>query len=279
MTPLLSVAIITLNEEDNLARTLASVAFADEIIVVDSGSTDRTVKIAESFNAKVFSEPWKGFSSQKNSAISKCSGTWILSLDADEELSLELQTQIRVLLPSNPRVDAYMLRRRNLFLNRWIRHGGYYPDPKLRLFRRHLANFAPTARFSERPVHETIAFEGVSETLDFDLIHHAYPTIESYVEHMDRYSTLGARLLVAKGKTSRGLVPFFWNIVAVPVMTFFWNYLFRLGFLDGREGLLLHLYHSAYVSWKYAKAWRTRNDPHPASSQQLSGTRTAYTGL
>ncbi len=279
MTPLLlSVAIITLNEEANLQRTLASVAFADEIVIVDSGSTDRTLAIAASFNAKVYSEPWKGFSSQKNFAISKCSGTWVLSLDADEELSQELQTQLRVLLPSNPQVDAYMLRRRNLFLGRWIKHGGYYPDPKLRLFRRHLANFAPSARFTERAVHETMAFEGYSETLDYDIIHHAYPTLESYLEHMDRYSTLGARLLVSKGKTSRALPAFYWNVLAVPVLTFVWNYIFRFGFLDGREGLLLHLYHSAYVSWKYAKAWRTRNDPQPTSSQQLSGARTAYTG-
>jgi glycosyltransferase involved in cell wall biosynthesis len=274
--PLLSVAIITLNEEANLPRTLASVAFADEIVIVDSGSTDRTVAIAESFKAKVFSEPWKGFSAQKNSAIAKCSGTWVLSLDADEELSADLQTQLRILLPSNPNVDAYMLRRRNLFLGRWIKRGGYYPDPKLRLFRRHLANFAPSARFTERPVHETMAFDGRSDTLDYDLIHHAYPSLESYLEHMDRYSTLGARLLVSKGKTSRSLSAFYWNILVIPTFTFFWNYLFRFGFLDGREGLLLHLYHSAYVSWKYAKAWRAKDDPAP--SHQLSGTRTAYTG-
>src|SRR5271156_4511821 len=100
----LSVAIITLNEEANLQRTLASVAFADEIVIVDSGSTDRTLAIAASFNAKVYTESWKGFSSQKNFAISKCSGTWVLSLDADEELSQDLQTQLRVLLPSNPQV-------------------------------------------------------------------------------------------------------------------------------------------------------------------------------
>jgi glycosyltransferase involved in cell wall biosynthesis len=276
MQPLLSVAIITLNEEENLARTLASVRFADEIIIVDSGSTDRTIEIAKSFNAKVFSEPWKGFSAQKNSAIEKCIGTWVLSLDADEELSPELQTQLRLLLPSNPSVDAYLLRRRNIFLDRWIRRGGYYPDPKLRLFRRHAANFAPGARFSNRPVHETITFTGKLETLECDLIHHAYPTLESYLEHMDRYSTLGAQLLVSEGKTSRSLPAFLWNIAIVPKFTFIWNYIFRLGFLDGREGLLLHLYHSAYVSWKYAKAWRTTQLPQPQHQvRDLSGTRPA----
>jgi glycosyltransferase involved in cell wall biosynthesis len=262
MPPTLSVAIITLNEEANLARTLSSVQFADEVIVLDSGSTDRTLEIAASFpNVKLFSEPWRGFAAQKNAAIEKCSGTWILSLDADEELSPELQTEIRTLLPANPPVDAYLLRRRNLFLGRWIRRGGYYPDPKLRLFRRHAANFTPAARFTDRPVHETIAFEGKLETLNYDLIHHAYPTIESYIEHMDRYSTLGAQILVEKGKISRSWPAFFWNILAVPQLTFIWNFFFRLGFLDGREGLLLHAYHSAYTSWKYAKAWQSARKP------------------
>jgi glycosyltransferase involved in cell wall biosynthesis len=257
MPPTLSVAIITLNEEANLARTLASVQFADEIIVVDSGSTDRTLEIAQSFNATVVSQPWLGFSAQKNFAIERCTGTWVLSLDADEELTPELQIEIRALLRGKPSADAYLLRRRNLFLNRWIRHGGYYPDAKLRLFRRHAANFAPPARFTERPVHETISFEGALETLYADLIHHAYPTIESYIEHMDRYSTLGAQIVIAKGDTSRSVFGFVNNIMVKPAFTFIYNYIFRLGFLDGREGFLLHLYHSTYTSWKYAKAWQT----------------------
>jgi glycosyltransferase involved in cell wall biosynthesis len=253
--PLLSVAIIALNEERNLPRTLASVAFADEIIIVDSYSTDRTAEIAASFGAKVFQQPWLGFAGQKNFAIEQCTSDWILSLDADEEVSPRLQAQIQALLPSNPPADAYFLKRRNLFLNRWIKRGGYYPDPKLRLFRRTTANFS-TLKFEERAVHETIVFDGQSDTLDYDLIHHAYPTLEGYLEHMDRYSTLGAGLLVAANRTSSSWVGFHWNVLVVPGLTFFWNYLFRLGFLDGREGLLLHLYHSAYVSWKYAKAWR-----------------------
>jgi glycosyltransferase involved in cell wall biosynthesis len=257
MPPMLSVAIITLNEESNLARTLASVQFADEVIVIDSGSTDRTCEIAASYKAKLFLEPWKGFAAQKNSAIEKCTGTWILSLDADEELTPELQAEINTLLPCEPVISAYLLRRRNLFLGRWIRHGGHYPDPKLRLFRRHAANFAPPARFTDRPVHETIAVDGGLETLNGDLIHHAYPTIESYIEHMDRYSTLGAQIVVDKGKTSKSWLAFYYNVLVIPTFTFFWNYIFRLGFLDGREGFLLHLYHSTYTSWKYSKAWQT----------------------
>ena len=271
--PTLSVAIITLNEEANLARTLASVQFADEIILVDSGSTDRTLEIGASFNARVFREPWRGFAAQKNFAIEQCTCDWVLSLDADEEISPELRTEIRTLFAGRPEADAYLLRRRNLFLQRWIRYGGYYPDPKLRLFRRHAANFAPAARFTDRPVHETIAFEGSLATLNHDLIHHAYPTLESYIEHMDRYSTLGAHLLVSKGRTSRSSIAFFGNVAIVPTLTFFWNYIFRLGFLDGREGLLLHLYHSAYVSWKYAKAWRFFRDPNLAAQTAPSALR------
>jgi glycosyltransferase involved in cell wall biosynthesis len=279
MQSTLSVAIITLNEEANLPRTLASVRFADEVIVIDSGSTDRTLEIAASFkNVTVFSEPWKGFSAQKNSAIDKCTSQWVLSLDADEELSTELQIEMRTLLTGNPPADAYMLRRRNLFLNRWVQHGGFYPDAKLRLFRRHAANFASAARFAERPVHETVSFEGKLDSLRHDIIHHAYPTLESYIEHMDRYSTLGGDLLYTQGRTSRGTLAFYWNVFAVPHLTFLKNYVFRFGFLDGREGLLLHLYHSTYVSWKYAKAWRCTLEPRASyQPRDLSGTRPART--
>ena len=269
--PLLSVAIITLNEERNLARTLASVRFADEIVIVDTDSTDRTVEIAQSFGAKIFNREWPGFAAQKNWAIQQCTGDWILSLDADEELSPELQRQLQILLPTYPPVDAWFIKRRNLFLGRWIKYGGYYPDPKLRLFRRAAANFTVAPRFEDRPVHETIRFDGESSTLDFDLIHHAYPTLESYLEHMDRYSTLGAQLLIEQKRTSRHLLSFYWNILVVPTLTFLWNFVVRLGFLDGREGLLLHLYHSNYVSWKYAKAWQTERDlPHPAAPATLA---------
>jgi glycosyltransferase involved in cell wall biosynthesis len=262
----LSVALITRNEEANLARTLASVQFANEVIVLDTGSTDRTIEIARAANATVYEEEWQGFAASKNSAIAKCVGTWVLSLDADEELSPELQTQIQTLLPFNPPADAYYLRRRNLFLGRWIKRGGFYPDPKLRLFRRTTASFT-TLQFKDRPVHETIAFDGRADTLDFDLIHHAYPTLETYIEHMDRYSSLGSGLLVNAGKTSHSWPAFVCRVFLIPQLAFVWNYLFRLGFLDGREGLLLHLYHATYTSWKYAKAWDVARAKQAESSR------------
>jgi glycosyltransferase involved in cell wall biosynthesis len=290
-----SVVIITFNEEANLARTLASVQplVADgkgEIIVVDSGSTDRTVDIAKSFGAKVFVEEWKGFPAQKNSAIDKAQGKWILSLDADEEIETALldelsflfkgptitddssmrferakaltylstrQTlqQMRSMMKAQGNPDSflvamtgYFVSRKNLFLGRWIKHGGFWPDRKLRFFQR------GAARFEERLVHEDAKLsEGVSGQLRNALIHHSYPTLSDYIEHMNRYSSLGAEMVVAK---ANGIVRFsVINIVLRPLTTFIYNYFFRLGFLDGREGLLLHLYHAVYVSWKYAKAW------------------------
>ena len=241
----LSVVIITFNEEANLARTLASVAWADEIIVLDSGSTDRTREVAESFHAKLFAEPWKGFAAQKNSALTKASVDWILSLDADEEVEPALAEEIRSVLAANPSVAGFRIPRKNFFLGRWIKHGGFYPDPKLRLFRR------GAGEFDDRLVHEDVKLKGDTLSLQNHLLHHAYPTLESYLEHMNRYSSLGSEMAISKQPRGFSLT----DIVVRPRLTFFYNYFLRLGFLDGREGLLLHLYHAQYVSWKYAKAW------------------------
>jgi len=246
----LSIVIVTFNEEANLTRTLASVAWADEIVVVDSGSTDGTRKVAESFRAKFFVEPWKGFAAQKNSALAKAAGDWILSLDADEEVEPALAQEIREALAANPSVAGFWIPRKNFFLGRWIKHGGYYPDPKLRLFRR------GAGEFEDRLVHEDIRLAGTTARMRHHLLHHAYPTIEDYLEHMNRYSSLGAHMAAAKRVRRFS----FLDIVIRPRLTFFYNYVLRLGLLDGREGLLLHLYHAQYVSWKYAKAWeRTRS--------------------
>ena len=245
----LSVAIITRNEEANLRRTLPSVAWADEIVILDSGSTDATRSVAESFGARFFVEPWKGFAAQKNSALQKATGDWILSLDADEEVEPALAEEIRQTLAANPPVAGFWIRRKNFFLGRWIRHGGFYPDAKLRLFRR------GAGQFEDRRVHEDVRLQGPTGKLRSHLLHHAYPTLETYLEHMNRYSSLGAEMAVAE-KGGAGFS--FINIVVRPRLTFLYNYFLRGGFLDGREGLLLHLYHANYVSWKYAKAWEQR---------------------
>lgn len=294
MSLLLSVVLIAKNEEQNLARTLASVKplVADgqgEIIVVDSGSTDRTVEIARSFGAKVFVEPWKGFAAQKNSAIEKATGEWVLSLDADEEVESSLQQQISTALtvpyarlvqmvleedkkrddivesqmavgeklgveiPNQSEAVGYMIPRKNYFLGRWIRRGGFYPDRKLRLFRR------GAACFEDRAVHEDAKIvepNAVTAELSGALLHHAYPTLEVYLEHMRRYADLGAEMLKDK--------PRWWlwlNRWLNPPLTFFYNYVVRRGFLDGREGYLLHWNHRRYVGWKYAKALELSRKP------------------
>lgn len=245
----LSVCVITHNEEANIARTLDSVkGIADEMIIMDSGSTDGTVELARSRGAKVFAEEWRGFSKQKNAAMAKAGGDWILSLDADEEVSPELAASIQKLLKSGrpaPECDAYMMGRKNLYLNRWLKRSGYYPDRKLRLVRRGMGEF------EERAVHESLHTTGKVGRLEGDLIHHAYSTLESFIEHANRYSSLGGELEASDRKVGFSIA----NIVVRPLVAFSYRYFFRLGFLDGREGLLVHLNHAAYVSWKYAKAW------------------------
>ena len=250
----LSVVVITHNEERNIARTLESVETMvaggrGEIIVVDSGSTDRTVEIAKAHGAKVFVEEWKGFAAQKNSAADKANGDWILSLDADEEVQPQLAEEIKKGMTEDRVFAAFSglwIPRKNEFLGHWMKHGGFWPDPKLRLFRR------GTARFENRAVHEDARLtEGTAGQLKGALLHHSYPTLSEYIEHMNRYSSLGAEMVTAKGPVRFSV----FNIVVRPVATFVYNYFFRLGFLDGHEGLLLHLYHATYVSWKYAKAW------------------------
>jgi glycosyltransferase involved in cell wall biosynthesis len=287
----LSVVIITFNEEANLGRTLASVRpLVDhgkgEIIVVDSGSTDRTVEIAKSFGAKVFVEEWKGFAAQKNSAIDRANGEWILSLDADEELDTFLRQALHELLESLDRLSALgksqpvaasgaddgpssdsiphaafvglYIPRKNEFLGRWIKHGGYWPDPKLRLFRR------GRGKFENRAVHEDVQVDGITRRIQSGaLLHHSYPTLSDYIEHMNRYSSLGAEMVVAKGKVRLNAI----NIVLRPLATFLYNYFLRLGFLDGREGLFLHLNHAVYISWKYAKAWELSHQPNQHESK------------
>src|ERR1700739_1598250 len=246
----LSIAMIAMNEEANLPRTLESVKWADEIIVVDSGSRDRTIEIAKSFGARTSYHAFGGHGEQKNVALDLCTSDWILLLDADEVLTPELQQEIRDLLAFEPKFGAYWIPRLNLYFGKWIRHGGVYPDHKLRLFRR------GAARLSEGVgPHSTPQFEGPRGRLKHDLLHYAYPTLAIYLEHMSRYSNEIGQLLYRDGRTSRSLPAFVWNCVLNPAATFVYNYFFRLGFLDGREGLLLHLNHSVYVHWKFIKAW------------------------
>lgn len=248
----LSVAIVAMNEAENLTRTLASVAWADEIILVDSGSTDRTVDIAKSYRAKVYLESWKGYGGQVNSALDKCTGPWILNLDADEEVTPELATEIQSLLQTAPSLNCYTVPRLNNIFGRWMRRGGLYPDRKLRLFRKGTARLA-----EDTEPHATPKTTEKTGKLRHDILHSQYLTLEIYIQHMSSYSTSTVPLFLRRGKTSASLLAFVTNTVLNPIFTFIYNYVLRGGFLDGREGLLFHLYHATYTSWKYAKAWQT----------------------
>ena len=245
----LSVAIVAMNEEASIGQTLESVRWADEIVLVDSGSTDRTCDTARQCGAKVLLKAWPGFSLQKSYAFENCTQDWILSLDADEVVTTGLAEEIQRVIGNPDALNGYWIPRKNLFLGKWTRFGGFYPDPKLRLFRRGRAFMTGAV------VHEDILlkpeFDQRTGHLKNPMVHHAYPTLFSYMEHMNRYSSLGAKAAVAKGFRGFSIL----DIVLRPMATFIYNYFFRLGFLDGREGLLLHLYHAVYVSSKYAKAW------------------------
>jgi glycosyltransferase involved in cell wall biosynthesis len=249
----LSVAIVAMDEEANIGRILESVRWADEIVLVDSGSKDRTCEIAREHGARVTVEPWRGYVAQKQYAIELCSKDWVLLIDADEEVSAELAGEIRAAIADPNASAGYRLPRKNLFLGRWMRHGGFYPDPKLRLFRRgqgFVTGHDPHDRCELKP---EISGNGAQPIRQFKnaLIHYTYPNLTLYLGHMNRYSSLGAQLALAKGHRRFS----FSDIVLRPLFTFVYNYFIRLGFLDGREGMLLHLYHAGYVSWKYSKAW------------------------
>lgn len=251
----LSVAIVSHNEEANLPRTLESVKWADEIVVVDSGSTDRTCEIAQEYGAQVTVEPWRGYVAQKQFALDLCTKDWVLLLDADEEVSPGLTQEIRAVIVDPNAASGYKLPRKNLFLGRWMRHGGFYPDPKLRLFRRgagFVTGHDPHDRCELKP--DVMQW---TQQLHNPIVHYTYPDLTLYLGHMNRYSSLGAQLAFAKGHREFSIA----DIVLRPFATFIYNYFFRLGFLDGPEGLLLHLYHAGYVSWKYAKAWELSRKP------------------
>jgi glycosyltransferase involved in cell wall biosynthesis len=255
----ISVAIVAMDEEANIGRTLASVRWADEIVLVDSGSKDRTCEIAREQGVRVIVEPWRGYVAQKQYAIDLCTKDWVLLLDADEEVSPGLTEEIGAAIADPGAARGYWLPRKNLFLGRWMRHGGFYPDPKLRLFRRgqgFVTGHDPHDRCELKP---GLPGEAPQQKRQFKnaLVHYTYPNLTLYLGHMNRYSSLGAQLAFAKGHRSFS----FTNIVLRPIATFVYNYFIRLGFLDGREGLLLHLYHAGYVSWKYSKAWELGRKP------------------
>ena len=242
----LSVVVVTLNEEDRIRACLESVAWADEIIVVDAESQDKTAAIARELTDHVIVRPWPGFAAQKNFGLARSQGDWILSLDADEVVSPALRDDIvGVLERGGEAVVGYEVPRRNIFWGRWVRHGGLYPDWQVRLFRR------GRGRFSERAVHEAIVVDGPVARLHGHLEHRSYRDVADFLARADRYTSLAADEWVAAGRRSRPVV----DMVARPLGRFLGMYVARAGFLDGWRGFLLATLYAYYVLMRSAKVW------------------------
>ena len=246
-----SVVIITLNAAREIEACLKSVAWANDIVVVDSGSSDATADIAQRHQARVVHQDWLGYGPQKRFAVTQARHDWVLSLDADERLSEELSESIRREL-SAPRHRAYEFPRRNRFLGRWLRHGEGYPDWSLRLFHRDHANW------SDDPVHEKVVTKGTVGRLNGDLLHESEQGIDDYLTKQNRYTTLQAQRLHAAGKRVGPL-----TLVASPMLRFVKFYFLRLGFLDGLPGLV-HIAIGCCNSFtKYAKLRELSKTPAP----------------
>lgn len=245
----LSAVIITHNARAGLEACLASIAFADEILVIDSGSTDDTLEIARSRGARVIEKAWTGFGAQKQFAVDSACNDWVLCVDADERLSETLQRNIRAELAA-PRSQAYALSRCNRFLGRWLRHGEGYPDWVVRLFDRR------SARWSDDPVHERVITDVPAARLQGDLLHESAGTLEHYFEKQNRYTTLQAQSMRSQGKRAGVL-----DLALSPLARFFKFYFLRLGFLDGLPGLV-HVSIGCMNSFtKYAKLIELQKSP------------------
>lgn len=237
----LSVVIITKNAATQLAACLESAAFADEIVVVDSDSSDGTAELAAKHGARVVQKEWLGFGRQKQFAVAAARHDWVLCLDADERVSAPLRTSILAVLaaPSSP---AYAMPRCNRFMGRWLKHGEGYPDWSLRLFDRR------RARWSDDPVHEKVLTDAPAARLEGDLLHDSAETLAGYLDKQNRYTTLAARDALARG-TRAGPA----KLLLSPLLRFIKFYVFRLGFLDGIPGLVHIVIGCCNSFHKYAK--------------------------
>lgn len=244
----LSVTIITLNEEDNIRRAIESVKWADEIVVVDSGSTDRTVEICKEFTSKVFHQDWLGMNGQKAFAKEQATCDWLLNIDADERVSHELAGEIKTALEGESDLDGFFIPRRVNYLGRWINHSGWYPDYTLRLFKRNKGRWAGT------DPHDKVLVDGKLAYLNGDIYHYTYKNIEDHINTMNRFTTVAAGEYAKKDKSS-GLL----NIVLRPPFTFFKKYILKQGFRDGLPGFIIAFSSAYYVFLKYIKLWELKN--------------------
>ncbi len=243
----LSVIVIAKNEETSIADCLKSVAWADERIVLDGGSLDATVAVAKALGARVeVVTDWPGFGPQKNRALALATGDWVLSLDADEQVSAALRDEIEATMKA-PGAVLYRMPRASSYCGRTLRHGGWWPDYVVRLFRR------GEAQFSEELVHERLISAQAVGTLTQPLLHDTYASLEEALDKANRYSTLGAQQAFARGERS-GLV----KALGHGLWAFFRTYVLRRGFLDGGQGLLLAVSNAHATFYRYAKLWLKR---------------------
>lgn len=242
MTPL-SLIVITLNAESHIARCLKSVPFASDVVVLDSGSTDRTVEIAEQLGARVFREGWRGYGPQKRRATELAKNDWILSLDADEALSEQSVAEVQALLQAPPPAEAYAFARLSFHMGRWIRYGGWYPDWQTRLFDRRRANW------STAMLHEKIEASRV-ERLHAPLFHWVFKDLTDQVQANNRYSGLGCETLVGRGRKFS-----LFHLLTKPGVKFVETYVWKRGFLDGMPGFIIAVGAAYSVFLKWAKLW------------------------
>ena len=253
-----SVIIITKNEEHNIRECLSTVMWADEIVVVDAGSSDATVTKAREFTEKVYVRPWEGYGAAKNFALSQITSEWILWLDADERVSNPLRDEIRhVLATKDQKAVAFSVPRKANFLGCWILHCGWYPGRVTRLFKR------GSGRFTESRVHERLEIEGNEGKLTSDLLHYTDPTLTRYFEKLNKYTSLAAEELVDERRSFHVS-----QITIRPLLTFIRMYFLKLGFLDGLPGFILCVLSSCYVFTKYAKLWEQRRGGSLAENKQ-----------
>lgn len=243
MRPELSVVIVAKNEAANMPACLESVSWADEILVLDSGSTDGTLELCRGAGCRVITEPWMGFGPTKRRAVESASHDWVLSVDADERVSAPLAARIRETL-AHPGFSGYRVRRRSHYLGEPVRFSGWQNDRPLRLFDRRAGNF------NDRPVHERVVLAGPAGVLEEPLFHHPYPTLESHMAKMTRYAFLGAGQIPGRKRAFTRLGAFFHGH-----HKFLKMYLFQLGFLDGWTGLVLAKNSAFGVYLKYLKQW------------------------
>jgi glycosyltransferase involved in cell wall biosynthesis len=256
----LSVTIITLNEAEHIGAALDSVAWADEILVVDSGSTDGTTEIARTKGAIVITREWSGYVDQKNFAAERASHDWILSLDADERVTPALASEIRAVLAAGPSAHAYRIARVTFHLGRWLRTTDFYPDSQTRLYDRR------AARWRGKYVHESVATEGPVGRLTGELQHYSYRDLRDHLDRINHYTSLAARQMHEGGRRASLL-----DLLVHPPAAFLRNFVLRRGFLDGGVGLTLSLVNAYAVFVKFAKLWELHRRPGPQTSTPPTG--------